>query len=109
MGISGVVASSLCLWIPGAFYRRKEGVQVKAMWKIIHQIAISIKLGLDWQLSLPLTAPFLSGKERPTITRLTWSLCPAELHFSAFGSNHSSVLLWFCTKLSFHGSVLCLD
>lgn len=35
MGISGVVANSLCLWIPGAFYRRKGSVQVKGMWKTL--------------------------------------------------------------------------
>lgn len=59
------------------------------------------KFGLDWQISLPHKAHFLLGKEQPTMTRLTWCLCPAELLFSAFGSNHRSVLLWFAPNSAF--------
>lgn len=67
----------------------------------IHQMAISRKLGLDWQLSLPHNAHFLLGKGRPTMTRLTWCLCPAELLFSAFESNPRNVLLWFAPNSAF--------
>lgn len=71
------------------------------MEDFIHQMAISRKLGLDWQFFLPHNAHFVLGKERPTMTRLTWFLCPAERLFSAFGSNHRSVLLWFAPNSAF--------
>lgn len=76
----------------------------------IHQMAISRTLGLDWQLSLPHKAHCLLGKERPTVIRLTWSLCP--LSCSSQPLNQIPQVFSFGlhqTLLSFCGSLLCLD
>lgn len=72
----------------------------------IHQTAVSRKLGLDWQVSPPHKAHFLLGKERPTMTRFTWSLCPLSC-FSQFLDQITEVFSFGVhqTLLSFHRSL----
>lgn len=103
---AAVVANSLCLQMLGAFYRRKGSVQVKEMWKTLF---------IRWQflenlLSLLHKAHFLLGKERPTVLRLTWSLCPLSCSSQFLDQITEVFSFGLCqTLLSFHRSLLCLD
>lgn len=68
MGISGCSQFPLPLNSRGILQKKGKCTGERNVEDFIHQIAISRKLGLDWQLSLPLKAHFLLGKERPTVT-----------------------------------------